>query len=354
MNTATATHRSGGTQLSAKSTFIWRLVQALVWMVGLTIFLLLIFYPSIGLMILWNILIPIAPALLVIATGLWRNICPLATTVLLPRHFNLSKRKKMPALLQSKLQLVAVLALYTIVPLRHAFFNTNGFASALLLFLATTVGLVMGFKYDWKSGWCSSLCPVHPVEKFYGANTIVALPNAHCDQCVKCTVPCPDTTPNFHPAITKKNQYQTLSGLMIIGGLPGFIWGWFHVPDHVGFMNEWVFFDAYVFPLIGFLFSMMTFILFEGIAKEKNERIVIHIFAAAAVSCYYWYRIPALLGFSELDPTDYLIDLHTTIPAWIIFMITSATTLFFFWWFLFRKPTLNSWIIRPEYASRAH
>lgn len=340
--------------LSAKMVMFWRMAQALVWMIGFAIFLLLLFYPIVGLLILWNILIPIAPVLLVVATGLWRNICPLATTVLMPRHFNVSKRKKMDPLLQSKLQLVAVIGLYAIVPLRHAIFNTNGLATAILLFLVTLVGVLMGFNYDWKSGWCSSLCPVHPVEKLYGGNTLVALPNAHCDHCVKCTVPCPDTTPNFHPAITKKNMYQTLSGLMIIGGLPGFIWGWFQVPDHIGETNALVFFDAYVYPLIGFLASVMIFILLEGLAKEKNERILISSFAAAGVSIYYWFRIPALLGFGDQHADGLLIDLHNTIPQWIIVLINCATTLFFFYWLVYRKPKLNSWVIRPEYASRAH
>ena len=66
-----------------RSLTIWRLLQVLVWIVGLVIFLALIFYPSIGLLLFWNILIPVAPALLVVATGVWRNICPLSTTNLL-------------------------------------------------------------------------------------------------------------------------------------------------------------------------------------------------------------------------------------------------------------------------------
>ncbi|MBH2004143.1 MAG: hypothetical protein I8H66_05575 [Sphingobacteriia bacterium] len=341
--------RNGNT-LSQRSVFIWRMVQLLVWLIGLCIFLLLIFDPPLGLLILWNILIPVAPALLVVAAGLWRNICPLATTVLLPRHLNLSNKKKMSPLLQSKLQLVAIIALYLIVPVRHALFNTNGMATAALLTVAAVTGILMGFRYDWKSGWCSSLCPVHPVEKLYGSRIIASLPNAHCDRCVKCSVPCPDTTPGFHPAITRKNSYQTWSGLLTIGGLPGFIWGWFQVPDHTGATSLTLLLDAYAYPFFGFLGSLLLFVLLKRLIGQQQERVLISFFAAAGVSCYYWFRIPALLGFNHLEKDGLLLDMRGVLPEWSILSMTILSTLFFFWWLVFRKSGHRSWVLRPVYV----
>ena len=115
MITAAAPFKQGNIT-GSRSLLIWRIVQFIVWLVGLAIFLLLIVDPSAGLLILWNILIPVAPALLVVSAGLWRNICPLATTVLLPRHFNWSKRKKMPLLLQSLLFLLHYIPLRLVIP----------------------------------------------------------------------------------------------------------------------------------------------------------------------------------------------------------------------------------------------
>ncbi|HJV19891.1 MAG TPA: hypothetical protein VJ552_08460 [Sediminibacterium sp.] len=328
------------------------MAQLVVWLIGLTIFILLIFNPTLGLLILWNILIPVAPALLVIAAGLWRNICPLATTVLLPRHLNLSGKKKMSPLLQSQLQLVAIIALYLIVPMRHALFNTNGMATAALLTIAAVTGILMGLRYDWKSGWCSSLCPVHPVEKLYGSRIIASLPNAHCDRCVKCSVPCPDTTPGFHPAITKKNKYQQWSGLLTIGGLPGFIWGWFQVPDHTGATSLTLLLDAYAYPFWGFLGSLLLYVLLKKRLDQPQERILIGCFAAAGVSCYYWFRIPALLGFNHLEKDGLLFDMRGVLPEWSILLATVLSTLFFFWWLVFRKPRRRSWVLRPDYAHK--
>lgn len=351
MQNTNISHKPGGT-LSASSLFTWRIIQVIAWLIGAGIFILLLFLPKAGLLIFWNILIPVAPALLVVAPGLWRNVCPLATTNLLPRHFNLSKKKKMPVALQSKLQLVAVIALFIILPARHLLLNNNGQATALLLLAAVITGVSMGFIYDWKSGWCNSLCPIHPVEKLYGSNTGYTMPNAHCGHCVNCSVPCPDSTPNFHPAIPRKNIYQYLAGLFTIGGLPGFIFGWFCVPDKTGPRRFLTFFDAYAIPLLGFCITITLYQLLEKLVGGKHQRLLVNCFAAASVACYYWFRIPALLGFRVFAADGALADLRGVLPAWGVALMTTATTLFFVWWLVYRKPNHKSWTIRPKHAER--
>ncbi len=351
MPTVTQSYKSGN-QLSAKSVLTWRIIQAAVWVVGLVIFLSLIFYPSLGLLLFWNILIPVAPALFVVAVGIWRNVCPLATTNLLPRHFNLSKRKKMSIKLQSKLQLVAILSLYFIVPLRHALLNRNGLATASLLTIAGITGFAMSFIFDWKSSWCSTLCPVHPVEKLYGGKTLVSMPNAHCEECVNCSVPCPDSTPSFHPSLAQKTIYHKIGGILTIGGLPGFIWGWFHVPDQLEITNWYNFLATYQLPLIGLVTSSAVYLFLQLFLKGKNERTLINVFAASGVSCYYWYRLPALFGFGSFADDGLLINLKNVLPSWSIIAITIATTLFFFWWIVLRKTKQKSWVVRPEYAAK--
>ena len=69
-----------GEQLSPRSILIWRIVQTLVWLVGVLILFYLVFYPNVGIHLFWNILIPIAPVLFVVAVGVWRNVCPMAST----------------------------------------------------------------------------------------------------------------------------------------------------------------------------------------------------------------------------------------------------------------------------------
>ena len=66
---------------SAHTLRTWRAVQTVVWLAGVAILAALLFAPEIGIHAFWNVLIPVAPALVAFAPGLWRKICPLASTV---------------------------------------------------------------------------------------------------------------------------------------------------------------------------------------------------------------------------------------------------------------------------------
>jgi hypothetical protein len=339
--------------LSPRTRGWWRVLQVAVWLIGLFIFTSLIVAPDLGLLLFWNVLIPVAPALVVVAVGLWRNICPLASIVLLPRHVGLSQRKIMPIRVQARLGLISVIALYLIVPLRHAIFNTNGPATAALISVLALVGVAMGLRYEWKSAWCSTLCPVHPVERLYGSNVIAPMPNAHCDACMNCVVPCPDSTPNMDPQKPSKFWTARLSGLLITGGLPGFVWGWFHVPDHHNLASAADIAQVYAMPMIGLALSLVVYTLLSRV-RAVQEPWLTRAFAAAAVSCYYWYRIPALFGYSLIAADGVLIDARARVPFWTIETLAVASTLFFVYWLMVRAPNQKSWTVRPAYAGRRH
>ena len=74
MSNTTLNFKSGD-QLSPRSILIWRIVQTAVWLVGATILTCLLFFPKLGVLLFWNILIPVAPVLFVVAVGIWRNVC---------------------------------------------------------------------------------------------------------------------------------------------------------------------------------------------------------------------------------------------------------------------------------------
>jgi hypothetical protein len=343
---------SGEKLLSSRSAITWRVVQLVVWLIGVAILSFLIFLPETGILLFWNILIPVAPALFVLALGIWRNLCPLATTNLLPRHLGLSKQKKMSQQQAGIFGLIAVIALYTLVPLRHAVFNRSGHATGIMIIVMAGIGIGLGFIYEWKSAWCSGLCPIHPVEKLYGENVLFTVPNVQCRSCQNCVVPCPDSTPNMHPAVSDKTIFHTLSGLLIIGGLPGFIWGWFHVPDIDSLRSGAEAWTIYQLPLFGLSISLSLYMLLKNLLPEQQGKTMVRVFAAMSVACYYWYRVPALLGFGNYADDGQLIDLSRSIPSWIILVLQLMVTAFLFYWLLIRKLNKKSWAIRPEFAKR--
>ncbi len=338
-----------GDKISVKSMRIWRIVQLSLLLVGLSIVFCLIFFPTLGIHLFWNILIPVAPLLLVVATGLWRNICPMGTTSLLPRHLNLSKRKKLTVSQTSKLNLIAVIALFVLVPLRHAIFNLNGLSTAILLIGLGLIAIILGSQYEWKSAWCSGLCPVHPVEKLYGLKNKLKVPNVHCALCFRCTTPCPDKTNGINPLSLKKNINHKLAGVLMVGAFPGFVWGWFQVKDIQNITSVYELLSVYILPVLG-LFA--TTIVYFAVRKYVRKKLLTSIFSFSAVACYYWFRIPALFGFGVFPGDGMLVDLTSILPEWIIMAIVVGLALFLFWWIVLSKERNFSWVIRPRYANK--
>jgi len=79
----------------------------------------------------------------------------------------------------------------------------------------------------------------------------------------------------------------------------------------------------------------------------------VKVFATAAVSTYYWYRIPALAGFGPYPGTGLLYDLSGVLPD-ISLISHVLTTLFFVWFLLVRNNPGISWLKRPPYELTAH
>jgi len=267
----------------------------------------------------------------------------------IPETYGFFKKKKLTIAQTGKLNLIAVIALFVIVPLRHAIFNMDGLATALLIISLGLIAVIVGLLYEWKSAWCSGLCPVHPVEKLYGLNNRLSLPNAHCNKCYRCVTPCPDSTQGINPLSSKKTPYHNITGFLMVGAFPGFVWGWFQVPDYSGFTGIEQIITIYKLPLFGLL---ATSVLFLVLKKYLRENVLIGFFSATTVSCYYWFRIPALFGFGIYPSDGMLIDLTEILPEWTMTITVLATSLFFFWWIVFSKQNKNSWTIRPAYADK--
>ncbi|MHC4812403.1 MAG: ferredoxin [Planctomycetota bacterium] len=341
-----------GTPLSSREWWAWRTVQLLVWVLGLAMIVALVVVPDIGLHALWNVLIPVAPALLVFAPGLWRNICPLASTALFPRHMNWSRRLVISEPQRALLLLVGIVLLFLIVPFRHVVLDLNGPASAIMLVALAALALVMGRWFEWKSGWCSSLCPVHPVEKLYGRRPVVSPINAHCVECEVCISRCPDADPAERPTVSNGSRLtHFLTNVFMPGAFPGFVWGWFQVPDYSWSEGLAHLGPAYAYPLVASACTFAVYVVLYRVCSPGQRPFLIRAFAAAAVSAYYWYRLPALFGFGPLPGQWMLVDLTNTLPSW--FEITShiATTLLFCWWLLRRRGHDRAWLVRPLFAN---
>ena len=344
--------------LSTREWRAWRTAQVLVWIVGLAMIVALFVTPDIGLHAVWNVLIPVAPALLVFAPGLWRNICPMASTALLPRHVNRSRRLRIHEAWRAYLLLGGIVLLFLIVPFRHVVLDLNGPATGIALLALAGIALIMGYVFEWKSGWCSGLCPVYPVEKLYGRRPLVSPKNAHCVACEVCVGRCPDAEPAERP-INGNGRAMTrfLTNVFMPGAFPGFVWGWFQVPDYSSSAGWAHLGSIYGYPFLAAAGTLVVFLFLRGVflrvPSPHGESFLIRAFAAAAVSCYYWYSLPALLGFGPFLEQWMLVDPTAVLPMWFPAVSGVPTTLLFFWWLL--RPCVEDrpWLVRPPFAADA-
>ncbi len=336
--------------MGPKTTWAWRTVQVLVWLVGVGLLVALVAAPELGIHAFWNVLIPVAPALLVFAPGVWRNICPLASTALVSRHAGISAKRPVSPVWQARLALGGTLLLLAIVPLRHVVLDLNGPATALAIGSLAVVAFGFGLMFEWKSGWCSGLCPVHPVEKLYGSKPAVTVPNAHCTACEQCVSPCLDSTPAITPLSVNRYTSRRLAGLLLVGGFPGFVWGWFQVADYAGGEGWSHLAEAYGWPFGGLAITLAAYAMLDRVVPDKQKGWLIRGFAAAAVACYYWYRLPALFGFGPIPGDGMLVDLRATLPAWFPWASRIFTTGIFAWWFFLHTSPKRPWSVRPQYA----
>ena len=333
---------------SAFALAFWKGVQYLALLGGVALVATLVTRPALGLDILWNGLIPAAPALIVIAPGLWRNICPMATFSLLPRRLGISMRSRLSHRSAAILGAASLTALLLIVPLRHLSLNTDGPMTALMLVAAALVAFALGAATEWRSGWCNGLCPIHPAEKLYGQAPAVTVINARCDACHQCSTPCPDSKRSMHPLITGPSRLARVTAHVMAGGFAGFIWGWYRLPDFAGGVGAAEIFATYTWPFGAGLASLAIYgIAYRWLFLDRADRQrLLRLAAAAAVCTYYWYRIPALAGFGPHPGSGMLADLTEawpTLPLWS----HAATTTFFCWFLMIRRDPARSWMHRP-------
>lgn len=333
---------------ASRSDRVWRAAQVIVMLSGAVLVAVLTLQPSLGLAFMWNMLIPVAPALVVLAPGLWRNICPMASLSLLPLQLGWSRRRKLTRRQSSLLGLASFAGLLVVVPLRHLLLDTDGPSTAAMLVTAGIAAFAMGLIFDRRAGWCASLCPIHPVERLYGMAPVATSKNRRCESCTTCTALCPDSIPSMSAVVTSPSVMDRRLGQALAGGFAGFIWGWYQTPDYQGAIGLAEILSCYLWPLAG---ATVTLALYLLAGRWFSRRILVRFFAAAAVSAYYWFRLPALIGFGRYEGTGRLLDLRGAVPGWVPVLLSIAAVAFFMWFLVLRACPKRSWMSRPSFEA---
>jgi NADPH-dependent 2,4-dienoyl-CoA reductase/sulfur reductase-like enzyme/ferredoxin len=270
---------------------VWDGLRVLSILAGLALCVSLIVWPSVGLFALWGVLVPLLPLLFFIAPGLWRNICPLAASNQVPRRFGFTRARTLHPSVRAYGFLVPIALFLTIVPARKVLFNTNGLATGLLLLACGSAAFLGGMVFKGKSGWCSSFCPLLPVQRVYGQTPFVVVRNSHCEPCVGCAKNCYD----FNPQVAQladlydADPYRGAYRKIFAGALPALILAFYTVDAASGWdiLGMYGTFGLYILGGIG------AFFVLDSVLRVSTAAVAV-VFGAAALDLYYWFTWPYL------------------------------------------------------------
>jgi nitrite reductase (NADH) large subunit len=252
---------------------------------------LLLLRPEQGLELFWGILVPSLPLVFFAVPGLWRNLCPLGAVNQLPRVAGFSRGATLGKTAHEYAFVLGMTVFFVAVPARHLLLNHDGVATAALVFAALALAFTGGFVFKGKSGWCSTFCPLLPVQRLYGQTPFVLVPNSHCEPCVGCTKNCYDFNPQAAYLADQYDDDPHYRGYrrVFAGAFPGLVVAYFTtVPGAESAAALYLRFATYLIASVGLFHFLDTFL------KLPRARLTA-IFAVVALNLFYWFVMPLLV-----------------------------------------------------------
>jgi len=249
--------------------------------------------PEIGLLAFWGVLIPALPLLFFVAPGAWRNACPLATLNQTPRFLRFTRALTLPKWLREHGYLVAIALFFVIIPARKLLFDHDGTALAVLLLATLAAAFLGGVFVRGKAGWCSTMCPLLPVQRLYGQTPFVTVRNAHCRPCVGCVKNCYD----FNPAVAymadlyDPDPHRSGYRKLFAGAFPGLIVAFYTMEGS----RDLPIAPTYLAFAGAMLLSVGSFYVLEVLFRVTANKITA-LYAVAALTLFYLFNVPLLNG----------------------------------------------------------
>ena len=282
------------TELTSKVPLrVWQVLR-IASIVGLLVLVAMMFLrPAAGLFVFFQVIVPLLPILFLVAPGLWRNICPLAASNQLPRVLGISRGRTAPNWLRNRGYLIAVTLFVGIAAARLAGLDRSGAAMGIVLGAVLATAIAGGFLFKGKSGWCSSVCPLLPLQRVYGQTPFVTVPNTHCATCVGCAKNCYDFKPRaaYHADLAESDPGWSAPRKLFVAALPGFVLGFFMLTDQADVPTP------QKFSLLGVcvLVSIGSFYAVDAMSPLSAAMLTV-TYAAGALNIFYWFTGPVVAG----------------------------------------------------------
>jgi len=271
---------------------VWWAARAVAMGVTAMLVMLLLWQPDLGLKLFWGLAVPVLPALLVLAPGLWRQVCPMATLNQLPRLGGFTRALDLPAGLKNAAFGISVLLFLAAVSVRVPLLNHSGLVVGLGIVAVLLLAFAGGTVFKGRSGWCGTFCPLAPVQRTYGQAPLIVVRNGYCQPCVGCQKSCYDFNPRaaVFSDVYDEDPRHAAQRRLFMGLLPGLILGYFlqgPAPDYGT--------GIYLLILLGACCaSAGAYGLAAAYVPTSPYRVAL-LFGALALSCFYWFAGPLMV-----------------------------------------------------------
>lgn len=278
--------------------WVWQAVRVGSVAVYLAVIVTMFVRPAAGLFIFFGVIVPLWPILFLVAPGLWRNVCPLAAANQTPRVLGFSRALNPPGWLRERGYLIAVTLFFGIAGARLAGLDKTGPAMGLVLAVIVLSAFLGGLAFKGKSGWCSSICPLLPLQRAYGQTPYVTVPNGHCATCVGCAKNCYDFRPRaaYQADMADPDSRWSAPRKLFVAALPGFVLGFFTLTGH----GDRPLPEKYALLILFVLVSVGLFFAIDAMTPLGPAMLSV-TYAAVALNIFYWFAGPVLIrSFREV------------------------------------------------------
>ena len=270
---------------------VWQVIRVGSVLAYLALVATLFVRPAGGLFIFFHVIVPLWPMLFFIAPGVWRNVCPLAASNQIPRVAGFTRGGTAPGWWARGGFLMAATLFFGIAGARIAGLDGNGPVMGAVLAVIIASAFTGGVMLKGKSGWCSSVCPLLPLQRAYGQTPFVTSPNSHCRPCVGCTKDCYDFKPRaaWQADMADPDPKWSAPRMLFTAALPGFILGFFALHNRVAASIP----EKYLLLLLFVFVSIGLFYAVQAVSPLSPAMLTVG-FAATAINVYYWFSGPIL------------------------------------------------------------
>ncbi|MCH9853441.1 MAG: FAD-dependent oxidoreductase [Alphaproteobacteria bacterium] len=271
-------------------TYMLRMITLVA--MGALIFALLRF-PDLGHLLLWGIAVPLLPLLIMIAPGLWRNICPAATLNQIAPRFNLGLKLKLNPQLRSWCYAFSASLLFILVLLNLVSGPVQFDYSLQILVAFLVIALIMGFIVEGKAGWCGTFCPFSPLERVLGSTPMINNRNSFCKTCVGCQKNCMDYSPRaafISDFYDTQTSYRNLR-VLFTAFVPGFFAGIFFPPLFPDILGTSIFSNIIAYSIL----TVGVFHLLRAYAPFSAYRIA-HSYVLLSFGSFYYAMLPQIIA----------------------------------------------------------